>query len=217
MLKFKKIVLKWKLMNRRELHRRELGAIKTAVILGLEFQKEHGKEAACKFREMSLAKLAEYYGNDGLRFIESLAIREHAIRYALCGNDNELGGPVYSGEIPREEYKGIVKRHKKEGGEAWGKYVAEQKIGACGLSHQDLSNASRNSAIARGQVPWDDGEKWFAICLNQEGIRNAKIAAILNEHVHKKEPVRNYITVGEMFRREKRRLQIESFTSPIVL
>jgi hypothetical protein len=183
------------------------------IIIGQRVKEEHPEIADLYRKGLSHRKIAqelEVIGdNCGARSIDVL---EHAVKYALTGNSGEYG-PQYSGLINLDEYEAISRDHRVQSGESTGSLMVKLKKGAHRLSHEQLVNASRNAAVARGQIPWTDAEKVLAYFLSCDSScrsdkdpkyrSNKKIAYWLNLEFHEGKEIRDESSVSNMFRRWK--------------
>lgn len=165
----------------------QIKALKLSVELGEKAQQlfpeiadmyRNGK----KQREIALEVLSNSYK---FEWLESENVLEHAVKYALAGNDNSDIGPVYNGLISREEYRTIA--------------LSNVTKNLC-LNDEQKRRKHINGAISRGQVPWREDEKLLALELKNSGLDCSKIAKKLNEEYHHFK-IRNRNSVYEMFRR----------------
>lgn len=198
---------------RRSLGNRETRTIKLEVSLGQQIQDRYSEVGEMFLSGISQRKIAKHLQNNGLARISSLRVLEHGVRYALSGNGDSQLGEVYGGLIPRDEYESQVAQNKKVSGEQTGKLMVENGRGVHSLTTQELSEASRKSAIARGQTPWTEEEIWRAMQLEENPDHkyrgkksNKRIAETLGN--------RSTYAVAEMFRRlnpEKRKAIKEKY------
>lgn len=146
-------------------------------------------------REISEICWSDYYlmEKTGIR---NFGLLENSIRYALVGNKNESAGEVYSGLLSEEEYSKISKMNRVNSGIMTSERAKEQKKGALYQTKEQLSEAAKKSAIARGKIPWTEQEINYAFYLRWQGLTSSQIAKTFG---------RTKYSVQEMFRRELRK------------
>lgn len=186
-------------------------AIAYSAVLGLEIKTAHPEIAQLFRNGKSLAYIANLCSQDGFSHIDSAPVLEHAVQFALHGNNNEGVHPEYPGLIPHDEYHRLSAQHRESVRSTLGTRVMKAGTGLYRLTHDQLAEASKHAAIARGQVPWSDGEIWFAYMLGREDeyrwlgkVSHTKIARTLNEYWHNGKKIRDKSKVSNMFHRQKK-------------
>ena len=182
-------------------------ALKMSIYVGYYLASEHPEIVDYYRAGMSHRQIAGVIQRNGGfgRKITADSVREHAVQYALTGNDREDAGKVYSGLMDREEYDEISAQHRRKSGERSSTLCKNEEKGIFKLTEEEIKKGIERSCMSRGQVPWKEHEKEDAFSLREDGFTARDIAKKINRHYHDDEPVRNKDAVNGMFGRERRR------------
>ena len=168
-------------------------ALKLSVEIGEEMI-EYFPEVADMYREGKTQKeiaisLANNATGCKLEAISSIDVLEHAVRFALSGNDNPLYGEIYEGLMLSEEYCEIALDNISKN-----------------LRLNEIQKRKKhvNGAKARGHVIWNNYEKELAIEYKKEGMTYGQIAKRLNEEYHH-EKIRTRSSIENIIRKHKRK------------
>jgi len=182
-------------------------ALKLSVDVGYDLVSEHPEIEGYYRAGMSHRQIAGVIQRNGGfgRKITADSVREHAVQYALTGNDRGDAGKVYLGLMDREEYDEISAQHRRKSGERSSTLCKNEEKGIFNLTEEEIKKGIEKSCMSRGQVPWKKHEKEEAFSLREDGFTARSIAERLNRKYHDGGEVRNKHAVNGMFGRERRR------------
>ena len=195
------------LMNGTEVARRQFTAIIIALQLGRAIKEEHPEIADFYKKHGSHREIAARLKREGNYISTADTTLEHAVGNALRGTEE------YPGLIEPREYGKLVKRNRKRAGRKTGKFATKNGKGAHALSHDELAEYSRQSALTRGDYVWSWADKSLVYVMCHDGsyrcARNPKypsnllIAGALNRVKHGGREVITESMVANLRRRMK--------------